>query len=60
MSRCTMIAKRSVSSVSARSSVKCAKTIAQATDALLAAGALRHAVTRIAREAEFGSFAVAA
>ena len=36
------------------------RLIAQATDALLAAGALRHAVTRIAREAEFGSFAVAA
>ena len=31
------------------------RLIAQATDALLAAGALRHAVTRIAREAEFGS-----
>jgi hypothetical protein len=36
------------------------RLIAQATDALLAAGALRHAVTCIAREAEFGSFAVAA
>jgi hypothetical protein len=36
------------------------RLIAQATDALLAAGALRHAVTRIAREAEFGSVAVAA
>jgi hypothetical protein len=34
--------------------------IAQAADALLAAGALRLAVTRIAREAEFGSVAVAA
>ena len=37
------------------------RLIAQATDALLAAGALRHAVTRIAHEAEFGSrLAVAA
>jgi hypothetical protein len=36
------------------------RLIAQATDALLAAGALRHAVSRIAREAEFGSVAVAA
>lgn len=36
------------------------RLIAQATDALLAAGALRHAVNRIAREAEFGSIAVAA
>jgi hypothetical protein len=35
------------------------RLIAQATDALLAAGALRHAVTRIAREAEFGSVAAA-
>jgi hypothetical protein len=34
--------------------------IAHAADALLAAGALRHAVARIAREAEFGSAAVAA
>jgi hypothetical protein len=36
------------------------RLIAQAADALLAAGALRLAVTRIAREAEFGSVAVAA
>ena len=35
------------------------RLIAQAADALLAAGALRHAVSRIAREAEFGSIAVA-
>jgi hypothetical protein len=31
------------------------RLIAQAADAMLAAGALRHAVSRIAREAEFGS-----
>jgi hypothetical protein len=36
------------------------RVIAQAADAMLAAGALRHAVSRIAREAEFGSLAVAA
>ena len=36
------------------------RLIAQATDALLAAGALRHAVSRIAHEAEFGRMAVAA
>jgi hypothetical protein len=36
------------------------RQIAQAADALLAAGALCHAVSRIAREAEFGSIAVAA
>jgi hypothetical protein len=35
------------------------RLIARAADALLAAGALRHAVSRIAREAEFGSLAVA-
>jgi hypothetical protein len=36
------------------------RLLAQAADTMLAAGALRHAVTRIAREAEFGSMAAAA
>jgi hypothetical protein len=35
------------------------RLVARAADALLAAGALRHAVSRIAREAEFGAAAMA-